>query len=183
MPIIVISGLPASGKSTRAHQLQEYFMARGKKVHLISENVAVPKALFEKNAFFGDSQKEKVVRSDLKSEASRQLNKQDVIILDAGNYIKGRPKSEYRLKTIQSLINFCRLSLRALLHDKGGADHTVHGVHLYTAGAGLGVQYAAQRAGSIGSSGIQRTAAKQLKCALHPRDFRCAMHALRGAAQ
>ncbi|XP_030567986.1 protein KTI12 homolog [Drosophila novamexicana] len=89
MPIIVISGLPASGKSTRAHQLQEYFVARGKKVHLISENVAVPKALFEKNAFFGDSQKEKVVRSDLKSEASRQLNKQDVIILDAGNYIKG----------------------------------------------------------------------------------------------
>lgn len=89
MPIIVISGLPASGKSTKARELQEYFVSRDKKVHLISENVAVPKALFEKNAFFGDSQKEKIVRSDLKSEASRQLNKEDVVILDAGNYIKG----------------------------------------------------------------------------------------------
>jgi len=89
MPIVVISGLPASGKSTRAQQLKEYFAGKGRKVHLISENEAVPKALFEKNAFFGDSQKEKVVRSDLKSEASRHLNKEDVVILDAGNYIKG----------------------------------------------------------------------------------------------
>ncbi|KAM8720978.1 hypothetical protein ACLKA7_006937 [Drosophila subpalustris] len=89
MPIVVISGLPASGKSTRAHQVQEYFVSKGRKVHLISENEAVPKALFEKNAFFGDSQKEKVVRSDLKSEASRHLNKEDLVILDAGNYIKG----------------------------------------------------------------------------------------------
>lgn len=89
MPIVIVTGLPASGKSTRARQLEEYLVSRGKKVHLISENEAVPKALYEKNAFFADSQKEKVVRSDLKSEASRQLNKDDVVILDAGNYIKG----------------------------------------------------------------------------------------------
>ncbi|XP_022223792.1 protein KTI12 homolog [Drosophila obscura] len=89
MPIVVITGLPASGKSTRARQLQEHLAGLGKKVHLISENEAVPKALFEKNSFFGDSQKEKVVRSDLKSEALRHLNKEDVVILDAGNYIKG----------------------------------------------------------------------------------------------
>jgi len=49
----------------------------------------VPKALFGKNSHAGDSQKEKVVRSDLKSEASRHLNKEDLVILDAGNYIKG----------------------------------------------------------------------------------------------
>ncbi|XP_033240852.1 protein KTI12 homolog isoform X2 [Drosophila pseudoobscura] len=89
MPIVVITGLPASGKSTRARQLQEHLAGLGKKVYLISENEAVPKALFEKNSFFGDSQKEKVVRSDLKSEALRNLNKEDVVILDAGNYIKG----------------------------------------------------------------------------------------------
>ncbi|XP_017871516.1 PREDICTED: protein KTI12 homolog [Drosophila arizonae] len=89
MPIIVISGLPSSGKSARARELQNYFLSINKKVHLISENVAVPKALFEKNEFFADSQKEKIVRSDLKSEASRQLNKEDLVILDACNYIKG----------------------------------------------------------------------------------------------
>ncbi|XP_030378786.1 protein KTI12 homolog [Scaptodrosophila lebanonensis] len=89
MPIVVVTGLPASGKSTRALELRDYFLTREKNVHLISENEAVPKALFEKNAYFSDSQKEKIVRSDLKSEASRQLNKEDVVILDAGNYIKG----------------------------------------------------------------------------------------------
>ncbi|XP_017112662.1 protein KTI12 homolog [Drosophila elegans] len=89
MPIVVITGLPASGKSTRARQLRDHFVERGRKVHLISENEAVPKALFGKNSHAGDSQKEKVVRSDLKSEASRHLNKEDLVILDAGNYIKG----------------------------------------------------------------------------------------------
>ncbi|KAH8244596.1 hypothetical protein KR038_001572 [Drosophila bunnanda] len=89
MPIVVVTGLPASGKSTRSRQLRDYFIQRGKKVHLISENEAVPKALFGKNQHAGDSQKEKVVRSDLKSEASRHVNKEDLVILDAGNYIKG----------------------------------------------------------------------------------------------
>ncbi|XP_017096144.1 protein KTI12 homolog [Drosophila bipectinata] len=89
MPIVVITGLPASGKSTRARQLRDHFEEKGKRVHLITENEAVPKALFEKNSHAGDSQKEKVVRSDLKSEASRNLNKDDLVILDAGNYIKG----------------------------------------------------------------------------------------------
>ncbi|EDW82336.1 uncharacterized protein Dwil_GK25181 [Drosophila willistoni] len=89
MPIVVITGLPASGKSTRARQLADYLTERGKKVHLVTENEAVPKAGYEKNAYFADSQKEKLGRSDLKSEASRQLNKEEVVILDAGNYIKG----------------------------------------------------------------------------------------------
>ncbi|KAH8294436.1 hypothetical protein KR018_000429 [Drosophila ironensis] len=89
MPIVVVTGLPASGKSTRSRQLRQHFETQGKRVHLISENEAVPKALFEKNSHAEDSQKEKVVRSDLKSEALRHLNKKDLVIFDAGNYIKG----------------------------------------------------------------------------------------------
>lgn len=89
MPLIVISGLPASGKSNRAKELQVFFTEKGKKVHMVSENEAIPKAGFQKDEYFADSQKEKVVRSDLKSEAIRLLNKEDVVILDAGNYIKG----------------------------------------------------------------------------------------------
>lgn len=89
MPLIIISGYPSSGKTTRAKQLQEFFVAKGKQVKLISENTAIPKAGFKKNVYFADSQKEKIVRSDMKSEAVRLLNKDDVVILDAGNYIKG----------------------------------------------------------------------------------------------
>lgn len=89
MPLIVISGFPASGKTKRALELKTYFEEKGKKVHHISENKAIPKAGFHKNVYFADSQKEKMVRSDLKSEALRLLDKQSVVILDAGNYIKG----------------------------------------------------------------------------------------------
>ncbi|XP_055857404.1 protein KTI12 homolog [Episyrphus balteatus] len=89
MPLIIISGFPSSGKTTRAKQLQEFLTTKGKQVKLISENAAIPKAGFKKNVYYADSQKEKIVRSDLKSEAIRLLNKDDVVILDAGNYIKG----------------------------------------------------------------------------------------------
>ncbi|XP_037931430.1 protein KTI12 homolog, partial [Teleopsis dalmanni] len=87
--LIVISGLPSSGKSTRSKELYNFFLQNRKKVYLVSENEAVPKAGFHKNDYFADSQKEKIVRSELKSEVLRLLNKKDVVILDAGNYIKG----------------------------------------------------------------------------------------------
>lgn len=89
MPLIVITGYPSSGKSHRTNELKEFFIERNKIVTIISENVAIPKAGFRKNEYFEDSQKEKIVRADLKSEAVRLLNKDDVVILDAGNYIKG----------------------------------------------------------------------------------------------
>ncbi|XP_065362841.1 protein KTI12 homolog [Calliphora vicina] len=89
MPLIVISGYPSSGKTKRALELQKFFEEKGKRVHHISENKAIPKAGFHKNVYFADSQKEKVVRSDLKSEALRFLDKESVVILDGGNYIKG----------------------------------------------------------------------------------------------
>lgn len=89
MPLIIISGLPASGKTHRANELKAFFIGKGKNVHVVSENVAIPKAGYRKNEYYDDSKKEKIVRSDLKSEALRSLNRDDVIILDAGNYIKG----------------------------------------------------------------------------------------------
>lgn len=89
MPLIVITGLPSSGKTTRCMELKEFFKSKGKCVKIVSENVAIPKARYRKNEYYEDSQKEKIVRADLKSEAMRLLNTDDVIILDAGNYIKG----------------------------------------------------------------------------------------------
>lgn len=89
MPLIIITGLPASGKSTRAAQIQKFFEDRSKSVHLVSEWQCIQLAGFDKNEYFSDSQKEKIVRSNVKSEALRMLNKNDVVIVDGGNYIKG----------------------------------------------------------------------------------------------
>lgn len=90
MPLVIVTGYPSSGKTKRTNELAEWFRERGRTVHIVSENSAIPKAGFKKNEYFADSQKEKVVRADLKSEAIRLLTKDNVVILDGGNYIKGK---------------------------------------------------------------------------------------------
>lgn len=68
MPLVVLSGLPSSGKSFRASQLRDFFAnEKLRAVHVISENDAVPRAGYGKNEYFADSQREKIVRADLKS--------------------------------------------------------------------------------------------------------------------
>ncbi|XP_043933775.1 protein KTI12 homolog [Protopterus annectens] len=86
MPLVVVCGLPCSGKSRRTEQLQKYFMENcGRKVHVVCEDALG----VQKNDTYADSQKEKDVRGALKAEVERKLNKEDVVILDSLNYIKG----------------------------------------------------------------------------------------------
>ncbi|XP_058459164.1 protein KTI12 homolog [Malaya genurostris] len=89
MPLIIITGYPTSGKSFRAAQLQKILENRGKNVHVVSELCFIKLAGFDKNEHYRDSQKEKLVRSNMKSQALRLLNRDDVVILDGANYIKG----------------------------------------------------------------------------------------------
>ncbi|XP_003702806.1 protein KTI12 homolog [Megachile rotundata] len=90
MPLIIITGIPCSGKTTRSIELKEYFENKvGKKVEVIHELDFVSKAGFDRNSFYADSKKEKGVRSDIKSAAQRMLNVTDVLIIDGSNYIKG----------------------------------------------------------------------------------------------
>lgn len=90
MPLIIIVGCPSSGKSTRAKELQDFFESQKQKVvHVISENEIVKSSGMLKNDVYESSQKEKVIRADLKSNSLRKLNKNDLVIIDGGNYIKG----------------------------------------------------------------------------------------------
>ncbi|XP_043278832.1 protein KTI12 homolog [Venturia canescens] len=90
MPLIIITGIPASGKTTRAQELKDYFeQKKGKKVEIISEVDTIAKSGYDKNTFYSDSKKEKGVRADIKSNAQRLLNPVDVLIIDGTNYIKG----------------------------------------------------------------------------------------------
>lgn len=129
MPLIIISGLPSSGKSYRAEQLREYFSKdRGKVVKVISENSAVPRAGYAKNEYFADSQKEKIVRSDLKSDVIRHLNKDDVVVFDAGNYIKGYRYEVYcatKSARVSQCTVFCAINEKEMKEFNGrrtGAD-------------------------------------------------------------
>ncbi|XP_040573391.1 protein KTI12 homolog isoform X2 [Lepeophtheirus salmonis] len=87
MPLIIITGIPSSGKTTTAHKLRDFFEGeKGKKVMIVSElNDQTP----QRNDIYKDSAVEKTVRSAFKSEILRILNKEDIIIADGSNYIKG----------------------------------------------------------------------------------------------
>uniref|UniRef100_A0AAX7V3H8 Protein KTI12 homolog n=1 Tax=Astatotilapia calliptera TaxID=8154 RepID=A0AAX7V3H8_ASTCA len=86
MPLIVMCGYPCSGKSRRAEELKVYFEeSTERKVHIVGDgSLGV-----EKNTVYADSQKEKNVRASLKAEVERKVNKDDIVILDSLNYIKG----------------------------------------------------------------------------------------------
>ncbi|CAB1458904.1 unnamed protein product [Pleuronectes platessa] len=77
MPLVVMCGFPCSGKTRRAEELKVHFEQSSKaKVHIVGDGAL-------------DSQKEKNVRGSLKAEVERKVNKDDIVILDSLNYIKG----------------------------------------------------------------------------------------------
>ncbi|XP_074533878.1 protein KTI12 homolog [Halichoeres trimaculatus] len=86
MPLIVMCGYPCSGKTRRAEELKSYFEQNTeRKVHVVGDGALD----VEKNTVYADSQKEKNVRASLKAEVERKVNKDDIVILDSLNYIKG----------------------------------------------------------------------------------------------
>ncbi|XP_068459274.1 protein KTI12 homolog [Clinocottus analis] len=86
MPLIVMCGYPCSGKTRRAEELKLSLERNtSRKVHVVGDGALG----VERNTIYADSQKEKNVRASLKAEVERKLNKDDVVIFDSLNYIKG----------------------------------------------------------------------------------------------
>lgn len=52
MPLVVITGVPSSGKTTRAKELKQYFEDLNKEVHIISEHEQTIKAGFDRNSLY-----------------------------------------------------------------------------------------------------------------------------------
>jgi protein KTI12 len=90
MPLVLITGIPSSGKSTIALKLKSYLEeSKGCKVHLVSEN-EILQSEGDKNEILSDSRREKSIRGAIKSESIRLLTKDSVVICDGLNYIKGK---------------------------------------------------------------------------------------------
>ncbi|XP_018603163.1 protein KTI12 homolog [Scleropages formosus] len=86
MPLIIMCGFPCSGKSRRTRELKEYFLkSTERKVIVIGDDTVG----IAKNSVYADVQMEKSLRGTLRSEVERMVNKDDVVILDSMNYIKG----------------------------------------------------------------------------------------------
>lgn len=87
MPLIVLTGLPSSGKSSAARALATWFQDQGRKVEIVLEEAQLGD--LSKNEVFSDSKHEKAVRGRLKSEVIRLLTRDGIVICDGLNYIKG----------------------------------------------------------------------------------------------
>ncbi|KAJ8100564.1 chromatin associated protein KTI12 [Lipomyces tetrasporus] len=86
MPIILITGYPCSGKTTRAHEIIAAFteMAPDRKLHLVSDDTLdIDKSVYR------DAKQEKMARANIMSSIKRYLSREAIVIVDGLNYIKG----------------------------------------------------------------------------------------------
>ncbi|KAG8406207.1 kti12, chromatin associated [Metarhizium acridum] len=103
MPLIIVSGLPTSGKTTRAKQLHDYLSARiaetqppKYRLHLISDDsLSISRAVYDLSPDTvrlhtrSANSSEKDARAALYGAVKRVLSDKDFVILDGLNYIKG----------------------------------------------------------------------------------------------
>ncbi|KAI1426227.1 chromatin associated protein KTI12 [Xylaria sp. FL1777] len=105
MPLIILTGFPTSGKSTRAKQLQTYLSERIKaatpsgatpkyRLHLISDQtLSISRSVYDLSALPAHTRSanasEKDARAAIYGAVKRVLSDKDIVILDGLNYIKG----------------------------------------------------------------------------------------------
>ncbi|KJZ77062.1 hypothetical protein HIM_03383 [Hirsutella minnesotensis 3608] len=100
MPLIVVTGLPTSGKSTRAKQLYDYLAERigdsKQRLHLISDDsLSILRSVYDLSPgklpahTRSANASEKDARAALYGAVKRVLSDRDFVILDGLNYIKG----------------------------------------------------------------------------------------------
>ncbi|TPX37166.1 hypothetical protein SmJEL517_g00890 [Synchytrium microbalum] len=99
MPLVLMCGMPCTGKSTRAQQLQawlEDYVAKNssemaaqgvviKQVVILSDDVAE----IDKFKTYASASEEKNCRASLYSAIERLLSRETIVISDWMNYIKG----------------------------------------------------------------------------------------------
>jgi protein KTI12 len=98
MPLIIVTGLPTSGKSTRAKQLYDHLSARAagskRRVHLISDDsLSISRRVYDLSQLPAHvrsaNASEKDARATIYGAVKRVLTDKDIVILDGLNYIKG----------------------------------------------------------------------------------------------
>ncbi|GAN03198.1 protein KTI12 homolog [Mucor ambiguus] len=90
MPLIIISGYPSSGKTQRVNEIKEYLAKRLKQENRsLRIQVINDESLHVTKDAYNDAREEKKARGALLSAVERTLSKDDIVIADALNYIKG----------------------------------------------------------------------------------------------
>ncbi|KAG0368625.1 protein KTI12 [Gamsiella multidivaricata] len=99
MPLLILSGLPSSGKTRRAQELKSFLESR-LATQTQDDSAAKPKEYrihilndeslnLSKHVSYNTAADEKKARGALMSAVERFLSKDDIVIVDSLNYIKG----------------------------------------------------------------------------------------------
>ncbi|KAK9453907.1 chromatin associated protein KTI12 [Dipodascopsis uninucleata] len=86
MPVILVTGYPSSGKTTRTKEIIRKFKERqpNKNIVLVSdESLSIQKDVYR------DAKTEKMARASIMSALKRDLSTDNIVIIDSLNYIKG----------------------------------------------------------------------------------------------
>merc|ERR1712232_1420 len=86
MPLIIMCGIPCSGKTTRSKELETYLRnVKKMDVQVVNEELLN----LSKAAYLYDPNQEKILRASLGSNVEKYITDDRVVILDSMNYIKG----------------------------------------------------------------------------------------------
>jgi protein KTI12 len=107
MPLIVLCGIPSSGKTTHAKQLYAYFKDKYTTVHLINDE----SLLLSKQDAYQDTNVEKKSRATFFAAIERALTPNSLVIADGMNYIKGYRYQIYCVvrgqQTTHAVVHIC----------------------------------------------------------------------------
>ncbi|KAJ2579327.1 kti12, chromatin associated [Coemansia sp. RSA 1836] len=130
MPLIMMTGYPSSGKSTRASELKQLFEARlAEPAHQhrrITVQIINDASLGVTHDAYSKASGEKIARGALLSAVERLISRETIVIADTPNYIKGLRYQLYcisrEVSTTQCLVH-CAISVdaaRKINQDRGG---------------------------------------------------------------
>ncbi|KAH0611146.1 uncharacterized protein H6S33_011573 [Morchella sextelata] len=94
MPLIILSGYPCSGKTQRAHQIHAHFTTKittstDPRIQRLKAHTINTSTLHLPRTAYREARTEKEARATEYSAVKRLLSKDDVVIADGLNYIKG----------------------------------------------------------------------------------------------
>ncbi|CAJ0580474.1 unnamed protein product, partial [Mesorhabditis spiculigera] len=114
MPLLLVTGYPAAGKSTIVDRVAAYFKDKGREVSIIREG---DYHLFDRAAY-NNALQEKEFRSYLRSQLQQAISRNTIVICDGLNYIKGfryelflvgkLAKTTYAVMQIDGTENACK---------------------------------------------------------------------------
>lgn len=113
MPLVIVTGLPCSGKSTRARQLAEYLgnALPDRTVQVVSEEDHGA----HRDDGYTDSNAEKKARGNFISAVERLVSRDTIVIADGMNYIKGY---RYQLYCIARAVSTPHCVLHCVMREE-----------------------------------------------------------------